>query len=364
MRSYLLFIFCLINFFHLTASKPQSYCYRWDFEDPPSVPDTSQHKAPTLYLSQNKGGLYSYQLPSLQFINKRTAVMNADEVFINDDNSISVLNSEQPVLKTSNTHYTVEKFFSPFFYQPKNGTDEEREACWEEAIRNTNHESAATPLLFLCFSTDLPDTVRTHSAQTSFSRKHIQNAIQAIKRHCKETIEQEKPKKTGKKRQAPQAAEPRSKNLKQEPFDKVAQDSKENKLQSVRQQNDYKPLPKEQHDAAYPTPNSTHVPAKDSLESNKTITVEEKLEPTEQQNSRKPATLEEVLAELRAHDPSYHTLSQKKLHDAQGAIIEDQDVLSFYVPTHLAQITKDPEQKKQYLIKRQQYEALIAANNI
>ncbi|MGB1230350.1 MAG: hypothetical protein ACPG7U_04210, partial [Holosporaceae bacterium] len=82
------------------------------------------------------------------------------------------------------------------------------------------------------------------------------------------------------------------------------------------------------------------------------------------QNNVKPTTPKKVLAELQAHDPSHHKLSEKKRHDAQGAVIEDENVLSLYVPKHLAQITKDPQQKERYLAQRQRYEELIKSNNI
>ena len=340
MRASLLFIFCLINFFHLTASPFVGKYYQWDFSKSSSHLPEAAHRDNTLRIIYEDDQMTSLPLSDLTFIGKRTAVTDLSKIFLSEDRKIKELGQLKPLLSTPYGNYFANKAFCSFSCSPRCTTENQIAAKWEKVIRQAhNYTQDTKPLFYLCFTKDVPDALRQQGAPKPSLQHNIKKSLSDIEKHFGHQIVQD----TQELRKV-RVTQTTSPTATSRPRKRKAVEHKAEPVKKIKQEADV-PEPLKSH--------TTHSHPKNS-----------KASAVKPQNNVKPATPKKVLAELRAHDPSYHKLSKKKLRDAQGAVIEDQDVLSFYVPKHLAQTTKDPEQKKQHLAQREKYEALIAANNI
>ena len=340
MRPYLLFIFCLINFFHLTASPFVGKYYQWDFNKSSSHLPKGAHRDNTLHIIYEDDQMTSLPLSDLTFIEKRTAVTDLSKIFLSEDRKIRELGQVKPLLSTPYGHYVANKAFCSFVCSPRYTTENQIAAEWEKVIRQAhNYTQDTKPLFYLCFTKDVPDALRQQGPHEASLQHNIKTSLADIEEHFRHKIVQDT--QALRKVRVTQTTSPTATSR---PRKRKAVEHKAEPVKKIKQETDV-PEPLKSH--------TTHSHPKNS-----------KASAVKPQNNVKPATPKKVLAELRAHDPSYHKLSKKRLRDAQGAVIEDQDVLSFYVPTHLAQITEDPTQAEKYRVQREQYEALIATNNI
>ncbi|MGB0919138.1 MAG: hypothetical protein ACPGUZ_01275 [Holosporaceae bacterium] len=340
MRAYLLCIFCLVHCFYLTASPFVGKYYQWNFNKLSSHLSEAAHPDKSLHITYEDDQVASLPLSCLTFIGKRTAVTDLSKIFLSKDKKIRELGQLKPVLRTSHGNYFANKAFCSFSCSPKFTTENETEAEWEKVIRHAhNYTQDTKPLFYLCFTKDVPDALRQQGAPKASLQHNIKTSLADIEKHFRHKIVQDTQalQKGHADYKTPRDAVPahRKRPAAEHTTDPVKKTKQENGVQEALKSHTTNGNPKNKKASA-----------------------------VKPQNNVKPATPKKVFLAKRAHDPSYRKLSRKKLRDAQGAVIEDQDILSFYVPKHLAQITKDPEQKKQYLDQRKQYEALIAANNI
>ena len=94
---------------------------------------------------QNKSKLFTYQLPSLCFIGKHTAVMDPVEVFLNKNQTVATLGARKPLLCTPHKNYAAHTAFCSFTYPKALKSRKSIAHHWELAIQQAQHNNTTQP---------------------------------------------------------------------------------------------------------------------------------------------------------------------------------------------------------------------------